>query len=590
MSIEQQVETGLALFKQILRSTGRLELKEARRLTDRLAFYIVVGTGTKQSDIVLSYEFLSDLPNTVEYQTSAQAYARWTAKRMSNPHPMDYYCKIGVPIRLEIHWPFEAVPQRAASFVHVSTHDLSKPSTVAICSVIMTQQQHMFDLHKNPLLREAAIVNTVRRAVDAKRLTFYSRAAHPVQLQELRLDVQIRPSTPEMMIDRFVAGKVYWMGFKQGDKRTKVWIADESDADYLGTDSRSLIQTAQVLEALKMIVLDSTQEYASAGDRLLSQAKSFEAGSALSMAAQDSLHGEVSTPQEWDIFICHAGEDKDGFVRPLAEGLRRSGLRVWYDEFTLKVGDSLRRAIDRGLQYSRFGVVVLSPPFFAKEWPQRELDGLVEKELGGRKVILPVWHNVTVEDVRGYSLTLADRVAAKSEEGMEVVVSKLLDAMDAGDRTERLAAEPALSAGEPRKPSDDIEEGIDLEELSVSITQGIAGLFMILVKNESDVDATIKKVVLKSKGIRLTDPVLPPSRDAWKIPAHGRLPIEWKATPDPTLKLQLIYDRMSSNPPEHIIPKAEIEFSFHCEVQGKLLKQSVQKLVYVDCNRRIWEL
>jgi hypothetical protein len=40
---------------------------------------------------------------------------------------------------------------------------------------------------------------------------------------------------------------------------------------------------------------------------------------------------------------------------------------VWFDEFTLKVGDSLRRTIDHGLGYSRFGVVVLSPAFFAKE-------------------------------------------------------------------------------------------------------------------------------------------------------------------------------------------------------------------------------
>jgi TIR domain len=55
---------------------------------------------------------------------------------------------------------------------------------------------------------------------------------------------------------------------------------------------------------------------------------------------------------EWDVFISHASEDKEDFVRPLAESLSRSGLRVWYDEFTLKVGDSLRRSIDYGLDRS----------------------------------------------------------------------------------------------------------------------------------------------------------------------------------------------------------------------------------------------
>jgi len=74
---------------------------------------------------------------------------------------------------------------------------------------------------------------------------------------------------------------------------------------------------------------------------------------------------------EWDVFICHASEDKDSFVRPLAMGLQEAQLKVWYDEFTLNAGDSLRRSIDKGLAGSRWGLVVLSPYFFAKEWPQR---------------------------------------------------------------------------------------------------------------------------------------------------------------------------------------------------------------------------
>jgi hypothetical protein len=92
---------------------------------------------------------------------------------------------------------------------------------------------------------------------------------------------------------------------------------------------------------------------------------------------------------EWDIFISHASEDKDAFVRPLAVGLRKSGLQVWYDEFTLTVGDSLRRSIDHGLAHSRFGIFVISESFLRKQWPQKELDGLVAREVDGVKVILP---------------------------------------------------------------------------------------------------------------------------------------------------------------------------------------------------------
>ncbi len=113
----------------------------------------------------------------------------------------------------------------------------------------------------------------------------------------------------------------------------------------------------------------------------------------------------------YDAFISHATEDKEDLVRPLADILKNMGYAIWYDEFQLRVGDSLRRSIDKGLASSRFGIVVLSPSFFAKQWPQYELDGLVAKEIVGDKVILPLWHKVSKNEVIGYSPTLADKVA-----------------------------------------------------------------------------------------------------------------------------------------------------------------------------------
>lgn len=113
----------------------------------------------------------------------------------------------------------------------------------------------------------------------------------------------------------------------------------------------------------------------------------------------------------YDFFISHASEDKDTFVRGMAEALRARGATVWYDEFTLKVGDSLRREIDRGLANSRFGVVVLSKHFFSKEWPQRELDGLWSLEVEGAARILPAWHEISKDEVARYSPMLADKIA-----------------------------------------------------------------------------------------------------------------------------------------------------------------------------------
>lgn len=129
----------------------------------------------------------------------------------------------------------------------------------------------------------------------------------------------------------------------------------------------------------------------------------------------------------YDVFICHASEDKDSFVRPLAKRLRQAHVEVWYDEFSLRVGDSLRESIDKGLSKSRFGVVVLSPYFFKKRWPQREFEGLVAREMvGDDPVILPIWHNVTVQDLIEYSPPLADKKAIDSGRGVGAVCRELL--------------------------------------------------------------------------------------------------------------------------------------------------------------------
>lgn len=139
--------------------------------------------------------------------------------------------------------------------------------------------------------------------------------------------------------------------------------------------------------------------------------------------------GPGATPS-WDLFICHASEDKEAFVRPLAEALTARSLSVWYDETSLKLGDSLRAEIDKGLARSRFGVVVLSKHFFQKHWPQRELDGLANRERDGRKVILPVWHEVEENDVAEFSPTLAGRLAVRSSQGVGTVVEAIARAMD----------------------------------------------------------------------------------------------------------------------------------------------------------------
>lgn len=129
---------------------------------------------------------------------------------------------------------------------------------------------------------------------------------------------------------------------------------------------------------------------------------------------------------EWDVFISHATEDKKTFVRELADRLEKNDLKVWYDEFTLKVGDKLRESIEKGLSTSQYGIVVLSHAFFQKDWPQRELSVLLERDSRNRKVILPVWLGLEVDDIKKYFPLMADMIACKAEEGMDKVVNNLM--------------------------------------------------------------------------------------------------------------------------------------------------------------------
>lgn len=136
----------------------------------------------------------------------------------------------------------------------------------------------------------------------------------------------------------------------------------------------------------------------------------------------------VGENKTYDVFISHASEDKDAVVRPLATALTENGIRVWYDDFELKIGDSLRRKIDQGLANSRFGIVVISRSFVKKGWTNYELDGLMTKAISGQQVLLPIWHDITKQEVIDYSPSLADKVARNtSQETVEEIAVEIAE-------------------------------------------------------------------------------------------------------------------------------------------------------------------
>lgn len=133
------------------------------------------------------------------------------------------------------------------------------------------------------------------------------------------------------------------------------------------------------------------------------------------MAKQSSVNLYNQTDDsEYDVFISHASEDKTPFVEELVKALQDKDVKVWYDSLSIAWGDSLRKQIDNGLKKSRFGIVVLSENYIKKGWTQYELDGLFDIEMTKGKTILPIWHNITKQQVMDFSPTLAGRKALTS--------------------------------------------------------------------------------------------------------------------------------------------------------------------------------
>ena len=117
---------------------------------------------------------------------------------------------------------------------------------------------------------------------------------------------------------------------------------------------------------------------------------------------------------EYDVFRSHASEDKETFVNDLVQALMNRGIKVWYDSQNIEWGDSLRTKIDNGLRNASFGIVVLSNNFISKGWTRYELEGLFNIEMTKGKTILPIWHNITKQQVMDFSPTLAGRMALTS--------------------------------------------------------------------------------------------------------------------------------------------------------------------------------
>jgi hypothetical protein len=131
-------------------------------------------------------------------------------------------------------------------------------------------------------------------------------------------------------------------------------------------------------------------------------------------------------------FISHDTRDKKDIALPITVGLQKLKCPVWYDEYSLKVGDSLRESIEKGLKETKKCVLILSPNFISNGgWTKVEFNSVFTREiLEERSVVLPVWHDVSASQVYEYSPSLANKVGLNWEQlGEAEVVRKLYNAI-----------------------------------------------------------------------------------------------------------------------------------------------------------------
>jgi hypothetical protein len=119
---------------------------------------------------------------------------------------------------------------------------------------------------------------------------------------------------------------------------------------------------------------------------------------------------------EEHVFMCHANEDKEAVATPLASALRMRNVSVWMDTERLQIGDRLRPAVDAALTGSWCAVVVMSPAFFAKGWPQYELDGIISRWTAGLIRLLPIWHGMTRSEILNSIPSLAYHISRNTNQ------------------------------------------------------------------------------------------------------------------------------------------------------------------------------
>lgn len=128
-----------------------------------------------------------------------------------------------------------------------------------------------------------------------------------------------------------------------------------------------------------------------------------------------------------DFFISHASEDKDEFVREFVNRLLKLGYLTFYDEYSIKLGDSIVEKLNEGISNSQVFIIVISPNFLKKKWTNKEFNTIFSLSTQLGKRLIPVYHNIDYESVLLHYPLLNEIKGINTSVGMDLLCSEVVN-------------------------------------------------------------------------------------------------------------------------------------------------------------------
>jgi diguanylate cyclase (GGDEF)-like protein len=267
---ERERVAGIAVLNNRLHQSGIALVDQGRPWPHMRSTYFEIGKDGRNTDFVLSDDFLSDLPKTNDYDAAVESYALSVGGRLQVGSPNLFYCTSNRAVSMKIKWPIQgAVFQGTPHAWLLFTVTDAENGSIARCCV---------DIHRGFIGSEKTVfddirnsVNRLRNGIDCGALQFYpSESAHPESYQRAEEEpAKKRSSTTLPDIVNFLAGKAYKLGFQVPEVPGAVFATDPWDAEYLGASNKELSQCAFVLRARGLLELDQTLNFARPSDHLV---------------------------------------------------------------------------------------------------------------------------------------------------------------------------------------------------------------------------------------------------------------------------------------------------------------------------------